>query len=160
MRYLLCLIIAFIILLAFQGRARLFPNDLRHLEGRWNGTLEYLDYSRNKKVSIPVSLRITRNAEYTWGFEYVYPEEPKANAVSIAHLSTDGAEFNAGMVVGRQRVNKTFQFSTEEKGRDNNREAVIRKHYTIGKRVLRIRKEIKYSNTDSFFVRNEYLFAR
>jgi outer membrane protein assembly factor BamB len=60
--------------------AAIKATDLQPLtNGEWTGTLTYLDYGKNKKVSIPVTLNVTKSPkdESTWVFSISYPEEPK-----------------------------------------------------------------------------------
>lgn len=67
--------------------------DLQLLMGaQWKGTLTYLDYSRNKRVSIPSNLTVTKSNgdRWSWVFEYQYPDEPKANSRETVTISKDG----------------------------------------------------------------------
>src|ERR1044071_6200375 len=60
--------------------------DLQTLTGpQWTGTLTYLDYRTNKRVSIPSNLSVRQSTEdkLSWVFGYQYPDEPKANNKDI-----------------------------------------------------------------------------
>ncbi len=49
---------------AFTAQPKVNSKDLQRITGaQWKGTLTYLDYRSNKKVSIPSHLRVTRSVE-------------------------------------------------------------------------------------------------
>ena len=139
-------------------------DDLQVLTGvQWSGTLTYLDYRSNKKVSIPTNLIVRPNGEdkWSWVFEYRYPDEPKANSEEIVTLSKDGKTINGEVVLERISLpDRTVRFVTEKKGEDNNSPAVIRFTYSLSAKTFSIKKEVRYEDENQFFERNEYFWKR
>jgi len=143
---------------------RITRDDLQLLTGpQWSGTLTYLDYRSNQKVSIPANLTVRPNGEdkWSWVFEYKYPDEPKANNGEIVRLSKDGTTMNGEVAVERTILtDSTVRFVTEKKGTDNNRSALIRFTYSLNAKSFSIKKEIRYEDENQFFARNEYSWKR
>ena len=107
--------------------AKVTTRDMQPLTGvQWTGALTYLDYTSNKKVSIPSSLLVTQSASdrLSWVFEYRYPDEPHANDKETVSLSRDGKILNGERVIGRTRLaDKTPKIVTEKDGMDNNKKS-------------------------------------
>ena len=138
--------------------------DLQLLTGsQWTGTLTYLDYRRNKKVSIPSNLSVSQSTEdkRSWVFEYQYPDEPKANNKNIVTISKDGRIINGETVVERTGLaGKTLKIVTEKSGSDNDKAATLRYTYLIGSKSFSIRKEVRYEGATEYIERNEYRWER
>jgi hypothetical protein len=157
---------------AFAGHFALLPrqsprvsaDDLRGLTGaRWTGTLTYLDYRSNKRVSIPSNLTVTQADEggSSWVFEYEYPEEPKANGRQTLKISDGGAVFDGEKVVERAGLDRGgFRLVTVKRGRDNESEALFRFTYTFGGTTFSIKKEVSPVGSAEFFERNTYSWKR
>lgn len=164
-------LLAFVLLTA-AAFAGLFPRqsprvsaeDLRGLTGaRWTGTLTYLDYRSNKRVSIPSNLTVTRaeGDETAWVFEYEYPEEPKANGKQTLKVGDGGALFDGGTVVERTSLDGGgFRLVAEKRGKDNDREATFRYTYTLDRSTFIIKKEVRPEGAAEFFERNTYSWKR
>jgi hypothetical protein len=139
-------------------------DDLRRLAGaRWTGTLTYLDYRSNRKVSIPSHLTVTQTAgdETSWVFEYEYPEEPKANGKQTLKLGDGGTVFDGETVVERTGLDGGgFKLVTEKRGRDNDREALFRFTYTLDNSTFSLKKEVRPAGTTEFFERNQFSWKR
>lgn len=146
------------------SEARIKRNDLQILTGaQWSGTLTYLDYSSQKKVSIPVNLTVKPNGadEWSWVFVYSYPDEPHANSQEIVKLSKDGKSISGEVVLERTSLpDHTVRVVTEKKGEDNNRSASIRFTYSLSAGNFSIKKEVRYENENQFFERNEFRLKR
>lgn len=138
--------------------------DLQTLTGAgWTGSLSYLDYRKNKRVSIPSNLTVTQSAEDKSSciFEYQYPDEPKANSKEIVTLSNDGKFINGERVIERTNLaGNTLKIVTEKNGPDNDKKALFRFTYSLSKTSFSIRKEVKYEDATEYFVRNEYSWKR
>lgn len=147
-----------------QQSPRISAEEIRRLTGaRWMGTLTYLDYRSNKKVSIPSNLTVTQSAgdESSWAFEYEYPEEPKANGKQTLKLSDDGAVFDGETVVERAGLDGGgFRLVTVKRGRDNDKEALFRFTYTFEGKTFSIKKEVRPEGAADFFERNTYSWKR
>ena len=147
-----------------QQSPRVAAEDLRGLTGaRWTGTLTYLDYRSNNKVSIPSNLRVTQADEggSAWVFEYEYPEEPKANGKQTLKISDDGTVFDGERVVERAGLGGGgFRLVTVKRGKDNEKEALFRFTYTLEGSAFSIKKEVRPEGAAEFFERNTYSWKR
>jgi hypothetical protein len=143
---------------------RIKRDDLQILAGaQWSGTLTYLDYRSKKKVSIPANLTVKPNGDdqWSWVFEYEYPDEPKANSKEIVRLSKDGKNLNDEVVLERTSLpDNTIRIVTEKKGKDNDRSASFRFTYSLSPTSFSIRKEVRYEDENQFFERNGYDWKR
>ncbi len=157
------LILGFVCSAVAQG-ASVSAGDLKTLEGReWSGTLTYLDYSSNKKTSIKSNLKVTAAAEdkMAWRFEYIYPDEPKANGKSDVKLSTDGLTFNEQTVIERIKLaDGTTKIVTTKDGPDNGKKALFRHTYLVSAKSFSIMKEVRTEGSADFFERNTYTWTR
>lgn len=160
----LLLIVSSFFGLNYFASAKVKPADLKQLTGvQWKGTLTYLDYGRNRKVSIPSNLVVTQSSadKRTWIFEYQYPDEPKANSKDNVTLSEDGRTFDGEEVVERTTLpGKTLKIVTTKSGTDNDKPALFRYTYLISAKSFYIRKEVRYEGASEYFERNEYSWRR
>ena len=154
---------------SFPGFVSLDPpkvksRDLQILMGaQWIGTLTYLDYSRNKPVSIPSKLTVTQSKgdKLSWVFEYQYPDEPKANSEETVTISKDGKTIGGETVVERTKLaGNTLRIVTEKNGMDDNKKSLFRHTYLINANNFSIRKEVRFEGTAEFFERNQYSWRR
>jgi hypothetical protein len=145
-----------------QRQACVEPDDLQRLAGAaWAGTLTYLDYGRNTKVSIPSELVVTREGEAAWTFEYIYPKEPRANGKKRVALADGGARIDDQAVVERAWLpDGTLRIVTESDGTDDDRPARFRHTYSVGAKNFSIKKEVRPAGAAEFFLRNEYSWTR
>jgi len=138
--------------------------DLQRLTGaRWKGTLTYKDYGSGKQVSIPSELIVTRaeGGGPSWVFEYVYPQEPKANGRRTLTLGEGGRIFDGERVVERKsRGDGLVVIVTEKRGKDTDRDALFRFTYTLGESSFSILKEVRPEGAAEFFERNSYSWKR
>ncbi len=143
---------------------RLEPGDLTRLTGaQWKGTLTYLDYGRNKKVSIPSNLTVTGPGAdaLSWTFDYQYPDEPKANSKDAVVVGGGGTIIDGERVAERTTApDGTLKLVTEKQGTDNDKPSLFRFTYLIGAKTFSIRKEVRYEGAAEFFERNEYSWRR
>ncbi|HEX8335402.1 MAG TPA: hypothetical protein VF621_01650 [Pyrinomonadaceae bacterium] len=147
-----------------QQSPRASADDLRGLTGaRWTGTLTYLDYRSNKRVSIPSNLTVTRadGDETAWVFEYEYSDEPKANGKRTLKVGDGGAVFDGGAVVEQTSLDGGgFRLVAEKQGEDNEREALFRLTYTLDRSTFSIKKEVRPEGAAGFFERSAYSWKR
>lgn len=166
MRLLICVLIiaSSFFGLTFLGTPRIKADDLDQLTGpQWKGTLTYLDYGKNKRVSIPANLTVTKSTEDkpTWVFEFQYPDEPGANSKKKVHIGKDGRTIDDETIVERTTLaDKTLKIVTEKSGPDNDNQAQVRFTYRLSATSFSIKKEVKHEGADEFFERNGYCWKR
>ncbi|HEX7177685.1 MAG TPA: hypothetical protein VF240_20670 [Pyrinomonadaceae bacterium] len=150
--------------LAFPQTPKVRAEDLRPLTGaQWTGSLTYLDYRANKKVSIPSNLTVTQLAgdEMSWVFEYQYPDEPKANSKQTVTLSKDGTVIDGETVIERTSLDgRMLRIVTEQTGKDNDKDALFRYTYLLGPSSFSLKKEVRPEGVAEFFERNQYSWKR
>ena len=145
-----------------QAQNTVSAKDLEPLLGEWTGSLTYVDYSSNKPYTMPASLTVSRGkSEQQVSLMYTYPNEPSANSKGKLKISDQGKKLNNERIVSREVLSDgSVQVTTSYKGKDNNREAMIKGVYVLGKAICVIRKEVKYDNSENWLKRNEYTFER
>lgn len=145
-----------------QAQNTLVANDLKPLLGEWKGTLTYVDYSSNKPYTMPANLVVSQGkSENQVSLMYLYPNEPKANSKGKIKIGDQGKKLNNESVISREVLaDGSVQITTSYNGKDNNKEAMIKGVYILGKTICVIRKEVKYVNSDKWLKRNEYSFQR
>lgn len=150
--------------LAILNTPKITNKDLQLLTGaQWSGTLTYLDYRSNKKVSIPSNLIVTQAVEdkLSWIFDYQYPAEPQANSKETVIIGKDGRAINGETVIERAKLTGgTLRIVTKKQGQDNDRNALFRYTYLLNTKSFSIKKEVRYEGEAKFFERNEYSWTR
>lgn len=149
---------------SFAQTANVKADDLGRLTGaQWKGTLTYLDYGRNEKVSIPSNLTVSHSGadERSWMFEYRYPDEPKADGGKSVTVGKDGLTINDERVIERTTLaDGTLKIVTEKAGKDNDKPSLFRFTYLLGPKSFSIRKEVRHEGAAEFFERNQYSWTR
>lgn len=150
--------------LAFQHTPKVNTKDLQRLSGaQWSGTLTYLDYRTNKKVSILSDLSVTQltKDKLSWVFDYRYPKEPKANSRDTVVISGNGTIIDGETVIERTNLDgDTVRVVTEKSGTDNNKNALLRFTYLFSAGSFSVKKEVRYEGTNEFIERNQYSWKR
>ena len=137
--------------------------DFKPAFGKWKGSLTYLDYSTGKPYSMPANITITANKKQGLILSLEYPDEPKANVKDTLVISTDGTMLDGATVVSNKKNNEGIrEVITEINGTDgnDNRKAVLRHIYKIGKQMFVSRKEVRFEGEEKFILRNEYKMNR
>ena len=138
--------------------------EIENLLGDWKGTLTYLDYTSKQPYSMPCNLTIkSKKKNRKLILLYEYPNEPKANNRSKLKISKD-RKFLNNKPIKTQKIldDNSVELTVEYPGRDGNenKNALIRIIYIIGKEKFIIRKEVLFENTKESIMRNEYSFKR
>jgi molybdopterin/thiamine biosynthesis adenylyltransferase len=138
--------------------------DFEPAFGKWTGTLTYLDYTSGKPYTMPASMNISVDKSNTQQlvFSIEYPNEPKANGNDTLVISADGTLLDGASVVSKKKVKEVLQIITEKEGVDGNenKKALLRHVYTIGKKEFSNRKEVKFQGEEKWVMRNEYKMTR
>lgn len=132
--------------------------------GKWKGTLTYLDYTSGKPYTMPANITIKAGEDNSRKliFIYEYPDEPKANETDTIAISNSGEMLDGAMVQSKKKSKGMLEIITDENGKDgnDNKKAVIRHVYSIGKKIFSIRKEVKFEGEEKWILRNEYKMKR
>ena len=138
--------------------------DFKNLTGCWQGSLTYLDYSTNKPFSMPANIIVKdfkKNNIIVCSF--IYPNEPKANALDTIFISKDGRLLNNEPIKTKRSFgNDSLEIVTEINGMDgnDNKAAIIHHTYIIGSSTYSIKKEVQFIGQTKWILRNEYKFIR
>ena len=146
-----------------QPKPATSTTDFEKSTGSWRGTITYLDYTSGKPFSMPanVSLRIANNSQII--LSYAYPNEPNANGKDTLLISGNGSLIDGAEVQSREILEDgAVKIVTVKAGRDgnDNKSALIRHSYILGKNSFQNVKEVKFAGTDKWIVRNTYLYSR
>lgn len=139
--------------------------DFKPVIGEWTGTIIYKDYTSGKPFTMPANVVVEKDKsnEHHLILRFAYPEEPKANGNDTLVFSRDGRQLNGEMVISKEKNEQgLLQVVTERTGVDgnDNRSAILRHIYTIGKKTFIIRKEVRFGGEEEFIMRNEFNMSR
>lgn len=141
---------------------KITKEDLNMIVGEWTGTITYIDYQSNNPFTMPADLVVTRGKnESTLKLSNSYPNEPKANNTDQLKVNKDGTQVNKVTITSRQVLaSGQIQIQAEEQGKDDNKTALIRHTYLIGKNQFVIRKEVQFEGASEWIKRNEFSYER
>lgn len=138
--------------------------DIKMMTGEWKGALTYLDYSTNKPFTMPADLTINYlNKIKSVVFSNSYPKEPHANSIDTIALLQKGKVFGKEIVKSNTRFkNGNILIITEEAGTDgnDNKPAIFKHIYTVGKNIFINKKEVKLNDSDNWIMRHQYQYRR
>jgi hypothetical protein len=147
-----------------MSEVKLSVNDFKPAEGRFEGSLTYLDYKSGKPYTLPAKIMIAINENNrNIIFSYEYPNEPKANGNDTLRISKDGTLLDNAIVIQKKiNADSSLQIITEREGKDgnDNQIAVLRHTYIISNKVFINRKEVRFKGEVNWIKRNEYHFTR
>lgn len=164
MKSIITFIAIFISITAFSQTVKSVPvKDFEPAFGEWSGSLTYIDYRSNKPYTMPTNCNIKANGSQQLIIQIKYPNEPQANGYDTMTISTNGQYIGTANVVAKKQLpDGTLQIITEEKGMDgnDNKPAILKHIFTIGKSVYSNVKEVKFDGTSVWLKRNAYSFKR
>ena len=136
-------------------------NDFRVLEGNeWTGELEYLNFGRDDRSSIPVGLKVVVLNDSEIEYAIKYPGEEQHNAVETLTLSDDNSMIDGSRIASRETVNGDLILITVGAGTDDGQDVTVRTTYEIAEARFHMRKDVRRGENETFFNRNEYRFTR
>lgn len=147
-----------------QKPAGLNKADLAMFCGSWKGSLTYLDYRSGKPFTMPANTIISTipNSNHLL-VEMIYPDEPKANGKDTLLVNAGFTNFDGYTIVSRKSLaDESVEIITKHNGKDgnDNKNAIIRKTYTIGKNKFINRKDVQFEGTTEWIMRNEYSYTK
>lgn len=146
---------------------------LSTLNGNWSGSLEYLDYGDNKsKTKLPTVCEAVFNKsgnDKYLSVKFIF-DEGKARTVTGEDAWTivdegktffyDSTNYNITSYAQNDDNNDIAIFVFEKEGQDNNKPCTIQQTFEIHNDSFSIIKKVKYNDSESFFVRHEFVFQR
>lgn len=158
-------IAALLLLLAGTGlhAQTVTKKDFTVLEGKWKGTLTYLDYTSHKDETIKANaiVEVKKGNAFTLGFYYT--DEPKKNGRDHYRINTAGTMINDMKVIERTlQPDGSLKIVLESRGSDGNdhKPATFHQVLLIGPGRFSMTKLVRFDGEVDFFRRNEYLFTR
>ncbi|MEO6404793.1 MAG: hypothetical protein ABIY51_14245 [Ferruginibacter sp.] len=152
------------LLLLAQKPMTVTTMDMKTITGCWQGTLTYLDYTTNKPFSMAADLEISQlREEGKFIFANIYPKEPKANSFNTVVIASDGKMIDGEYVKSKKRnADGSLEIITELTGKDgnDNRAAILRYTYNIGKNIYVHRKDVQFIGQKEWIKRHEYMYHR
>ena len=147
-----------------QKTAVLQKADLEMLCGSWKGSLTYLDYQTGKPYTMPANANISAIAQTNHLLvEMIYPNEPKANGKDTLLVNETLTSFEGNKIISRKLLSDgAVEIITIRNGKDgnDNKNASIRKTYTIGSNKFVNRKDVQFEGTAEWIKRNEYSYTK
>ena len=148
---------------ASQAQA-ITSGNIKQLVGEWKGSLTYMDYTTNKAYTLPANLKISQlSNSHQLIFTNIYPNEPKANDADTITFAKNGRMIGKEVVRSKTLLpNGNTEIVTEYVGIDGNenKPALIRHTYMLGKSIFVKRKEVQFEGTTELIKRHEYSYHR
>lgn len=138
-------------------------NDFTVLEGKWKGTLTYLDYTSNKEETIKANAIVEVNKGNFFLLGFYYTDEPNKNEKDRYYIKAGGTKINNMKVIERSvQPDGHLKIVLESTGTDGNdyKAATFQHVLIVGPTVFSMTKFVRFDGETTFFRRNEYLFKR
>lgn len=126
----------------------------------WKGNLTYTDYTSGKLTKIPVNLSVMQINDTSFELSLNFPDEPQANGADTIHILNDGTYLDNKKIVSVQKSGNAATITGESTGSDNNKPAQFRYTYVISLSKFTITKEVRYDDSNEYFLRNKYQFNK
>lgn len=151
-----------------SAQVRVKNKELKNLAGDFVGELEYLDYKNDvsKTVLKLRSVNTVAGGKVSQAIIYIEPNGKEVKSAGAFAISEDGTKLTedkmSWTIVGNRfdKKSKTRTIIYETKSTDNDRAADLRETMVIGENEFVVTKEVRYENTDKFFVRNTHRYRR
>lgn len=147
-----------------QNVVKIQQSDIAMLQGSWKGSLTYLDYRIGKPYTMPANTTISIiPSSNNLLVEMIYPDEPKANGKDTLLVNGGFTTFDGYIIVSRKSLaDGSVEIITKHNGKDgnDNKNAIIRKTFTIGKNTFTNRKDVQFEGTTAWIMRNEYSYTK
>jgi len=137
-------------------------NDFTVIEGEaWEGSLTYLDYSADKRVTIPTNVKVSIASATSLKYSISYPKEPWEDTKEKLTISKSGRLLDGYPVTYREKLpNGSLEIRTLHAGDDNGAPAQIRMVYRLSASDFSISKDVREEGAKTFINRNIYSFTR
>ena len=143
------------------------------LAGEWTGTLEYRDYTTDKRVTLPTTLKATAvddGRAVEWKFRYDEGKGRFVESKSVLKFDAKNARLIWESESGQKTeyalsrldafaTKKTGELTLTSSGKENGVEVEFRQTLKVDKDTVELRKESKKPG-GQFAFRNAYVFKR
>lgn len=137
--------------------------DFKPLQGKWKGTLTYLDYKDNKETTIPANTHIEIKGKESFDQYIFYTAEPDKNARTRYKIKDSGIVLNDRKVTSRTILpDGSLQLTMESTGTDgnDNKAAAFQHILIISPSTFSVTKMVKFNEEEGYFRRHIYSFSR
>ncbi len=138
-------------------------SDFKFLQGNWEGSLTYEDYSSHTTEKIKATANIKLEEESSFLLAIGYPDEPAMNGKDKYTIAKNGASINNKKVIERTlQPDGILKIIVEERGEDGNdhQPATFHHVWMISSKKFTLTKLVKFDTGNNFFQRNQYVFSR
>ena len=156
---------SFLITLCIMAAAQQKINitDFKPLEGKWKGSLTYLDYKSNQPTTIPVNTMVETVNDSSFNQYMYYSDEPDKNSGDLYKINKEGTMLNEMKLVSKtKQADGSVKIVLEYKGPDGNdyKPGTMQRIMEISPGRFVITKMVKFDGEDTFFQRHQYSFRR
>ena len=141
---------------------------LTNLSGQWSGSLTYIDFSDDvTRSSIDCQMAATwKKQTLTISIGFTEPNGKVFYDKSKIKIKEKGAQFvyNGSRYTVKEieprNSSKGWRITATTTAKDNQKEAAIRLILELSDEQFTMTKEVKYLNSEEYFIRNTYSFIR
>lgn len=149
------------------NRNKVFNKDLKHLAGKWAGTMVYTDFNKNNaQVTLRVKLNVADLRDtLLLGFEFTEPDKTKRYDSSSIFIDDVSEILHIGgeafkIVSTARRGPRLTVVGEQYYGSDNNRVADHRYTIVFGTTSISVKHEVRYVENEYFFIRSRANYSR
>lgn len=138
-------------------------SDFKFLQGSWEGSLTYEDYTSHTSEKIKATAEIKLENDSSFLLSIGYPDEPAMNSKTKYTIDKNEMTINDKKIIERTLLpDGTLKIVLEEKGKDGNdsKPATFHHVWMISSKRFTLTKLVKFDTDNNFFQRNQYVFSR
>jgi len=161
MKTIITLLISIAVSTFAQAQQKVTNSDFESLHNtNWKGELMYVNYSDNKEVTLPTTLKLeVKKNKIIFQTKYTYEES--ANTKSTIKIKKNGTYLGNQKIINISRNDDgSIKIETMREGRDDNRKATIYITYFFNDTTLSMKKEVEFKDAPGKFVRNQYTYTK
>lgn len=169
MSYKLFFLSSIVVFLAFhsaiaQQSSSVSIRELSVLVGSWKGTLNYGGTIIRKPYTTTAELVVKQiGSSNKFELLHVYTKDPNDNTRDTISISDNGTALNRATIKSKRTTSDgNMEIITEVPGfdHDNDKAAIVRHTYTIGKQNYKFKKEVQLEGLSDWLERQEFNYAR
>ncbi len=155
-------VILIIPLAVAQQGLTISSREFKNLIGCWQGTLKYAGTMIRKPYTTTTGLVVKQTGTSNkFEFVNVYTKDPNENTFDTITISKDGRKINGAIIKSKRYSGGELKLTAEGTGiDDNNKVAILRYTYTIGKSSYSYKKDIKQEGQSGWVETQESRYVR